>query len=175
VDAAQAVEKVMGGASRLLGGVNLKETALVQLLGITRIPGLFFFGPRVMRVDDEGCEVMIPLGYRTRNHVGSMYFAALAAGADLTGGLNAFVAIRTRHRKVNLIFKDFRAEFLKRGDGDVHFTTTQGRQINEAVAEADRKGERITLPVEILATVPSKYGSEPVARFTLGLSLKRKG
>lgn len=170
-----AVERVMEGASRFLGGVDLKETAMVQLLGITRIPALFFFGPRVVRVDEDGCEVLIPLGYRTKNHVGSMYFAVLAAGADLAGGLNAFVAIRTRHKKVNLIFKDFRAEFLKRADGDVHFTTRQGREISDAVAKADETGERITLPVDIIATVPSKYGDEPVARFTVGLSLKRKG
>ena len=35
-------------------------------------------------------------------------------------------------------------------------------------------GERVTIPVEVLATVPKKYGEEPVARFTMGLSLKRK-
>ncbi len=170
-----AVAKVVDGASRLLGGVNLKETALVTLLGVTKIPGLAFFGPRVLRVDEDGCELQIPLGYRSKNHVGSMYFAALAAGADLAGGLNAFVAIRERHKKVSLIFKDFKAEFLKRADGDVHFTTRQGREISDAVARADATGERVTLPVEILATVPSKYADEPVARFTLGLSLKRKG
>ena len=34
-------------------------------------------------------------------------------------------------------------------------------------------GERVSLPVEVVATVPRKYGDEPVARFTLGLSLKR--
>ena len=36
---------------------------------------------------------------------------------------------------------------------------------------ADASGERVTLPVEIVATVPARYGDEPVARFTLGLSL----
>ena len=41
-------------------------------------------------------------------------------------------------------------------------------------AEADRTGERVTLPVEIVATVPDRHGDEPVARFTLGLSVKRR-
>ena len=40
--------------------------------------------------------------------------------------------------------------------------------------EADRTGERVTLPVEVVATVPSRYGEEPVARFRLDLSMKRK-
>ncbi len=153
----------------------LKETAIVRALGLARIPVLFFVGPRVLRVDDDGCEVKIPLGYRTKNHLGSMYFGVLAAGADLAGGMNAAFAIWRKHKKVQLIFKDFHAEFLKRADGDVHFICNDGRLVNDTVARADATGERYTIPVEIVATVPSKYGSEPVARFKLGLSLKRKG
>ncbi|MGA9520850.1 MAG: DUF4442 domain-containing protein [Myxococcaceae bacterium] len=153
----------------------LKETALVRALGLAKIPVLFFVGPRVLRVDEDGAEVKIPLGYRTKNHLGSMYFGVLAAGADLAGGINAAFTIGRKHKKVQLIFKDFHAEFLKRADGDVHFVCNDGRLINDTVAKADATGERYTIPVEIVATVPTKYGSEPVARFTLGLSLKRKG
>ena len=151
----------------------LKETALVRLLGL-RIPLLLFVGPRVLELDDAGCAVEIPLGYRTRNHLGSMYFAALMAGADLAAGLNASRVILGGHRKVKLIFKDAHAEFLKRADGDVAFRTRDGEKIRAAVEEADRSGERVTLPVDVTATVPRKYGDEPVARFTIGLSLKRK-
>jgi acyl-coenzyme A thioesterase PaaI-like protein len=156
------------------GGVRWKETAIVRALGLLKIPTLFFVGPRVLRIDDDGCEVQIPLGYRTRNHVGSMYVGVLAAGADLASGLNALWAIRRGHRRVVLLFKDMTAEFLKRADGDVHFACNEGRRIAEAVARADDTGERITLPVEVIATVPKKYAAEPVARFTMGLSLKRR-
>jgi hypothetical protein len=55
----------------------------------------------------------------------------------------------------------------------VVFRSRDGAKIRAAVEEADRTGERVTLPVEVTATV-EKYGEEPVARFTLGLSLKRK-
>jgi acyl-coenzyme A thioesterase PaaI-like protein len=151
----------------------LKETALVRLLGL-RIPVLLFLGPSVETLDDAGCAVSIPFGYRSRNHLGSMYFGALCAGADLAAGLNAAAAIYRRHRKVKLVFADVKAEFLKRADGDVLFRTAQGREIREAVERADATGERITMPVEVVATVPRKYGDEPVARFTMGLSLKRK-
>jgi len=33
----------------------------------------------------------------------------------------------------------------------------------------------MNMPVEVIATVPSKEGEEPVAKFTLTLSLKLKG
>ncbi|HTN52733.1 MAG TPA: DUF4442 domain-containing protein [Anaeromyxobacter sp.] len=152
----------------------LKETALVRLLGL-RIPVLLFLGPRVLELDEEGCAVAIPLGWRSRNHLGSMYLGALVAGADLAAGLQAVRAMRDGHPDVRLVFADLRAEFLKRADGDVVFRSRDGRRVAEAVRRADATGERVTLPVEIVATVPRRYGEEPVARFTLGLSLKRKG
>jgi acyl-coenzyme A thioesterase PaaI-like protein len=151
----------------------LKETALVPLFGL-RIPMILFVGPRVQELDDSGCAIEIPLGLRSRNHLGSMYFGALHVGADLAAGLAAVRAIQQGRRKVNLLFADSRAEFLKRADGDVVFRSAQGPEIRRAVEQADATGERVTLPVEVVATVPQKYGDEPVARFTLGLSLKRK-
>jgi acyl-coenzyme A thioesterase PaaI-like protein len=151
----------------------LKETALVRLLGL-RIPVLLFLGPRVLRLDDARCEVGIPLGWRSRNHVGSMYVGALCAGADLAAGLQAARLIYRRHRKVVLVFADLRAEFLKRADGDVVFRCDEGLRIAEAVREADASGERVTIPVEVVARCPARHGDEPVARFTLGLSLKRR-
>ena len=154
--------------------VLLKETAVVRLLGL-RIPTLLFLGPRVMRLDETGCTVKIPYGWRSKNHVGSMYFGALCAGADLAGGLSAFRAIRAGHPKVVIVFADVKGEFLKRADGDVHFTCDQGVEVEAAVRQADQTGERITMPVHVTCTVPDRYGSEPVARFTLGLSMKRKG
>jgi acyl-coenzyme A thioesterase PaaI-like protein len=151
----------------------LRETLFVRLFSL-RVPVLLFLGPRVERLDEERCEVGIPLRWRSRNHVGSMYFGALCAGADLAGGLAAAKLIRDRHRRVGLIFADVQAQFLKRADGDVRFACADGRRIAAAVATADETGERVTVPVEVVATVPSKYGEEPVARFTLGLSLKRR-
>jgi acyl-coenzyme A thioesterase PaaI-like protein len=151
----------------------LKETAAVRLLGL-KIPALLFLGPRVERLDEKGCAVKIPLGWRSRNHVGSMYIGALCAGADLAGGLPAARLIWDKHRQVSLVFADLKAEFLKRADGDTLFTSDDGYAVAAAVRQADSTGQRVTLPVSVVATVPDRYGDEPVARFTLGLSLKRR-
>lgn len=151
-----------------------KETALVRLLGL-RIPMILFTGPRVLRLHADGCDVLIPLGWRTRNQlIGAMYFGALCVGADLAGGLPAAKRIVARYPRMKLVFGEFRAEFLKRADGDVRFEMRQGRQVAEAIRETEASGERVLVPVEVLATVPAKYGEEPVARFQMGLSLKRK-
>jgi acyl-coenzyme A thioesterase PaaI-like protein len=150
-----------------------KETAAVRALGL-RIPLLLFIGPRVLELDDEGAAVGVPLGWRTRNHVGSMYVGVMAAAADLASGMNAFSLIRSRYRQVVPVFKYANMEFLKRADGDTVFRTREGRRIAEAMAETERTGERVTLPVQVVATVPEKYGDEVVARFTMGLSLKKR-
>jgi acyl-coenzyme A thioesterase PaaI-like protein len=151
----------------------LKETLFVRALAL-KIPMFFWLGPRVLALDDEGCAIEIPFGWRSKNHVNSMYVGALCAGADLASGLNAAKLIQERHRDVKLVFADMRCEFLKRADGDVVFRSRDGRRVAEAVRQADASGERVTLPIEVVATVPAKYGDEPVARFTMGLSLKRK-
>ncbi len=151
----------------------LKETALVRLLGF-RIPFLLVLGPRVLELDERGCAILIPLRYRSKNHVGSMYIGAMVAGADLAAGMSALRVIRQKGSRIVPIFKDLRAEFLKLADGDVVFRSTQGREVADAVERAHATGERVTLPVEIVATVPGKYGDEPVARFTMGLSMKKK-
>jgi acyl-coenzyme A thioesterase PaaI-like protein len=149
------------------------ETAAVWLLGL-KIPAILWAAPRVLELDDDGCAIEVPLGLRTRNHVGSLYVGVLAAAADVAAGLNAYRAIRRGHRDVVPIFKELHADFLKRADGDTIFRSRQGREVAQAVAQADESGERVTLPVEVVATVPRKYGDEPVARFTLGLSLRRR-
>ena len=151
----------------------LKETALVRLLGL-RIPMILFAGPRVLALDEAGCDLEIPLGWRTSNRlIGAMYFGALCVGADLAGGLPAARIMRARHPGMKLVFGDLRAEFLKRADGDVLFRNRDGARIGAAVARAAESGERVTVPLEVVATVPAKYGDEPVARFALSLSLKQ--
>jgi acyl-coenzyme A thioesterase PaaI-like protein len=150
-----------------------KETAAVRLLSL-RIPLLLFVGPRVLELDDEGAAVGVPLGWRTKNHVGSMYVGTMAAAADLASGMNAFSLIRSRFHRVVPVFKFAHMEFLKRADGYTVFRTRDGRKIADAMEETVRTGERVTLPVEVVATVPDRYGDEPVARFTMGLSIKQR-
>lgn len=150
----------------------LKETALVRLVGL-RIPMLLLIGPRVVELDDEGCAVLIPLTWLTKNHlIGAMYFGVLCAGADLAGGLPAAKLIFGRHRDMRLVFGEMRAEFLKRADGDVLFRSRDARRVMEAVRQAAATGERVTVPVEVIATVPKRYGDETVARFEMSLSVK---
>ncbi len=148
--------------------------AYLKLFGLTKIPVLFFVKPSIVAWSNESITFKIPLIRRTKNHLGSMYFGVLAAGADLAGGFLAMDIIRESKEPVALIFKSMHAEFLKRAEGDVHFTCSQGNDIAALVKSAIETGERVELPVHVVATVPKLLGDEPIAKFTLVLSLKKK-
>lgn len=150
-----------------------RETLALRWFGLTRIPLLFYVGVSVTELTPERMVVKIPLRRRTRNHLGSMYFGVLCAGADCAAGAFAMYLIRQQPEHISLVFKDFKAEFLKRAEGDVEFICDQGKEIAELVTQAAASGERIERQFDVTATVPS-LGNEPVARFKLTLSLKRR-
>ena len=156
---------------------SLKQTFFIRAFGLTKIPMLFFISPTVVELTDQRCVVRVPLNRRTRNHLRSMYFGVLCAGADCAGGLIAMKLIAEKSKlqkvKIALVFKDFKAEFLKRPDGDVHFICEEGDAVRALVDKTAESSDRENMTVHVVATVPSK-SSEPVARFELTLSLKRK-
>ena len=150
-----------------------KTTRLIQLFGITKVPMIWYCRPKVIEHTDEKIEIKIPLKRKTKNHLGSMYFGVLAVGADITGGFLAMDPIQESGRKINLIFKDFKADFLKRPEGDVHFICNDGLAVKELVDRVSKSSDRHNFKLSIEATVPS-ISSEVVANFELTLSLKDK-
>jgi acyl-coenzyme A thioesterase PaaI-like protein len=152
---------------------NARETLSLRWIGLTKIPLLFYIGVSVAKISPERMVVRIPLRRRTRNHLGSMYFGVLCAGADCAAGAFAMYLIKQQPENISLIFKDFEAVFLKRAEGDVDFCCSQGTEIAELVTLAAASGERVERQFEVVATVPS-LSDEPVARFKLTLSLKKR-
>ncbi|MBU1426039.1 MAG: DUF4442 domain-containing protein [Gammaproteobacteria bacterium] len=150
-----------------------RETFSLRWIGLSKIPLLFYVGVSVAEISPERMVVRIPLRRRTRNHLGSMYFGALCAGADCAVGVFAMHLIKKQPENIALVFKDFEAQFLKRAEGDVDFCCSQGKEIAELVAQAAASGERVEKQFEAVATVPA-LSDEPVARFKLTLSLKKR-
>lgn len=154
---------------------RLKQTFGMRLFGWLKIPLLASVRPSVVELSATRCVVRVPLRRWTRNHLGSMYFGALAIGADCAGGLLAMDQIRRSGQKVSLVFKAFQATFLKRPEADVYFICEDGEAIRDQVTRALASEERITEPMAIRAAVQAADGTfEPVAEFILELSLKRQ-
>ena len=149
-----------------------KANLRFKLVGLFQIRMIGFVGARLVEYSDEKTVVRIPLNRKTRNHLNSMYFGALATGADVTGAWIAFDYLYRTKKNVSVVFKNLNAEFLKRADGDVFFTCTDGPKVLSAFNETIADGERKNVAVNVDATVPSKHGDEPVARFQLVISMR---
>jgi len=153
---------------------HFRQTLKLRSWAFWKIRLISYVRPQVVELSDERCVLRVPLTWRTRNHLRSMYFGALCTGADAAAALLGLEAVQRAQGRIHFLFKDVRAEFLKRAEGDVHFACAQGSEIRELIEKASASGERENLPIHVTATVPSLFGDDPIARFTLTLSVKRK-
>lgn len=148
-----------------------RETLALRAWALRHIPLLFFLSPSVVSIDTYRAVLRVPLSWRSKNHLGSMYFGALCTGADAAVAVLALQAMKGRVR-LSVLFKDLRADFLKRAEGDVHFACDSGEEIARLFDRAEASGERETARVGVVATVPEKLGEEPVVVFELTVSVK---
>lgn len=152
-----------------------KANLRFKLVGLFQIRMIGFVGANLVEYTPEKTVVRVPLNRKTRNHLHSMYFGALATGADVTGAWIAFDLLAKTKKMVSIVFKDLQAEFLKRADGNVVFTCLDGKKVSQAFEETIADHERKNIQLTVVATIPEKYGDEPVARFTLTLSMRYSG
>jgi Domain of unknown function (DUF4442) len=153
----------------------MTATTMVRLWSLQNVFLLWLTRLKVLEVNGDRCIVRIPLNWITRRRdIHAMYLGTLCMGADVAAGLIAFELVRKEKARVNFIFKDIRGEFLKRAEGAVVFTNNDGPVVQDLVRRALASDERQEATVHVTATVPEKLGDEPVAKFELTLSVKRK-
>lgn len=151
-----------------------KANWFLKLFAWRYIPLIGFCSPKIIRMDDKTVEVTMPHKWRTKNHLGSIYFGALAIGADLAGAFLVFTKAKARGVNANFAFKDVEGKFLKRPESRVHFISHDGDVIDQMLDESIATGERVNRPVSVIVTCPEKNGDDVMASFTLTLSIKAK-
>ncbi len=150
-----------------------KANIYLRLFGFFKVPLIWLCSPKIRVLNQEQVVISMPLKRRTKNHLNSMYFGALSVGADVAGGFMAMSKAEQRGERVSLAFKEVEGRFLKRPEAEVHFVCNDGKLIDEMLDETIDTGERVNRPVSIVALCPSLHGDEPMAEFTLTLSLKK--
>lgn len=152
---------------------NLKLTALINGFSFFKIPLLAFCFPKVVKLTENESAVRIKLNYRTKNHLRSMYFGALAMGAELSIALTAVDQIQKSKKKVDFIFKDFKSEFLKRADGHVLFICNEAVEIKNLIEQALQTEDRLEKTFKGHAIVENKPEVE-IMKYSLTLSVKKR-
>ncbi len=153
---------------------NFKDTLFLTLYAWFKIPLIGFCAPQVIEASAARTVLKMKLGYRTKNHLGAMYFGALAIGSELCIAMLAVKKISASGQKIDFLFKDYKAQFLKRAEGDVLFICDEAQIVVEQIAEAKNSTERINRTLSAYAIVPAISLTEKVATFELTLSVKRR-
>ena len=142
---------------------------MLFLLGLFKIPIVGFVRPRLISIDTDRVVVRINLRRRTKNHLNSMYFGALAVGADVAGGIHAFYFAELAGTKVSFAFKGMKADFIKRAESDIIFESDEGSLVRSAIEMSKKSGERVNQPIHVLA---KDLNEEVVASFEMIVSVK---
>ncbi len=151
-----------------------KDNLFLSLYAWTKIPLIGFCSPKVIEASDTRTVLKVKLGFRTKNHLGAMYFGALAIGSELCIAMLAVKKIKESGERIDFLFKDYKADFLKRAEGDVHFICDEAQVVVDQINEAKNSSERINRTMTAYAIVPSVSVTEKVATFALTLSVKRR-
>lgn len=144
---------------------------MLFLLGLAKIPIIGFVKPKLIKLNDTEAAVKIRLRRRTKNHLRSMYFGALAVGADVAAGLHAFYFAGKMGKKVSFAFKGMNAQFLMRAESDIVFTSEDGVIVEDAMKRSLELGERINEPINVVA---KNTNNEVVATFEMVVSVRVK-
>ncbi len=153
--------------------ISMKQAnRMLFWFGLRYIPLIGFCSPKIREMSDSHIVISMPHTWRTKNHLGSIYFGALAIGADLAGAFLVFSKARERGINANFAFKDVQGEFLKRPEAEVWFRSDDGKVIDAMMDESIATGQRINRTVSIQITCPSLHGEEAMAKYSLTLSVK---
>ncbi|UTW62362.1 DUF4442 domain-containing protein [bacterium SCSIO 12741] len=151
-----------------------KANRMLWLFGWAKIRLIAICRPKIVYLDDDRITIRIRKNFWTTNHLGSMYLGALAIGADLASGFQAFQIARGSGLRVSLAFKKMTADFIQRPESDVYFQARGGEEARQMLEECQRTGERVTRPIPVEAQIKNGNEMVTVAKFEMELSLKVK-
>jgi hypothetical protein len=106
-----------------------------------RLPLAACAGLSLRRLDEAGCTVALPGGWRTQNPFRSMYFAAQSMAAEMSTGAPAMMLAEGASASVSMLVREVRGVFTRRIQGDAEFTFDDLPGMRDAVDRAVASGE----------------------------------
>lgn len=143
----------------------------IELFLHDSVPMIKYSNISLEEINDDRAIAKIPFTEQNKNHVNSVYFGSLAIGADVAAGGLAFYHIDSKHIDSTVVFKDFKANFIKRAEGDVYFICKDRDIIEQSINEMLLTKKRINFSLFVVATTCLDT-CDPVAEFELTTSIK---
>jgi uncharacterized protein DUF4442 len=123
------------------------------------------------RLDETGCVVSLPGGWRTQNPFRSMYFAAQAMAAEMSTGAPAMMLAEGAPASVALLVREVRGVFTRRIQGPATFTFEDLAAMRATVERAAASGASEAF---VARSVGRTSAGEPAAEFEVTWSFKRR-
>ena len=136
-----------------------------------RLPLAAGAGLRLERLDETGCAVSLPGGWRTRNPFASMYFAAQAMAAEMSTGAPAMMLAEGAPASVSMLVREVRGVFTRRIVGPATFTFSEIDAMRAALDRAVASGESETF---VARSAGRTREGEPASEFEITWSFKRR-
>jgi hypothetical protein len=137
----------------------------------TKLPLAACAGLSLRQLDDSGCTVGLPGGWRTQNPFRSTYFAAQVMAAEMSTGAPAIVLVQGAPTSLAMILRGIEAVFTRRIQGPSLFTFDDVAGLKAAVDRAAASGESEGYTGRSIGRGPD---GEPAAEFKVSWSFKRR-
>jgi hypothetical protein len=149
---------------------KVKNKMRFYFFTLFRLPSLWFWGIRVIQIDEKICVIKIGYSWFTKNPFKSIYFSALAGAGELSTGLLVQNKVNETGYISMLVVKA-ESHFLKKAIGNVFFTCDEGDKVNSAFKKLQKSGDNVIL--ELHSKGYNEEGVE-VANFLFTWSLKKR-
>ncbi len=135
------------------------------------LPLAAFAGLRVVRLDETGCSVRLPGGWRTQNPFHSTYFAAQVMAAEMSTGAPALVLLADAPASVAMLVVGLRATYSKKIVGPSVFAFDDLPGMRGAIETASSSD---VPQVFVARSVGRDRSDEVAAEFEITWSFKRR-
>lgn len=149
---------------------SIQNPLKLRLFMLRSLPMAYLAGLRVRDVTPEQATVTVPYKYLTKNPFRSIYFACLSMAAEMASGVLALMHI-SGGSSVSMLVTGLEAEFTKKAVGLIRFTSLDGGQIGQAIAESRATGEGRTV---VCTSTGTDQAGDVVAVFRITWSFRAK-
>lgn len=136
-----------------------------------KLPSAYICGVRLLELNSYSAIAKVKFRWINQNPFKSIYFAVLAMAAELSTGTLVLKQTQESNVRFSTLVVGMNAQFLKKAVGTVHFTCSDGANIQEYIQTAISTKEGVAFTLSSIGV--DEMGDE-VARFEFSWSIKVK-
>jgi len=136
-----------------------------------KLPSAWIAGVRVKEINDSKAVITAKHRWLNQNPFGSMYFAVLAMGAELSTGILVMKKIHDSKKQISMLVTHNEATFTKKARGRIKFICEDGGLINKHLQHTIQTGEGVKM--SLISKGYDETG-DLVCQFSFQWSIKRK-